>query len=188
MSVNVSQIESAGIPVQSGDSCVLLSYAIAGRYFLRIPVERFFSDYMNCFSISCTSSTPLEELERLYDWHFHPITRYFLPGNQVIYSLHSNGGYSFEIARQSIKAEYFEVSTCIDHIESKLRNEKSMLTVFFNTEGHNAACGHDGSDFFYVETRVETMQNQFSNRIVRFENLEKLNNQKKLGDGILLTS
>ena len=114
--------------IQSGNNCVMATYAIAGNYFTGTAISNYFEDYCKHFAITYSNNV---DAEAKYENHFHnEYRKRSCLGYEIIKDLHENSKYnSFETNRNTFSLKLFvSTSTDINIIESALENEKAMLS------------------------------------------------------------
>lgn len=155
--------------IQTVNSCVLASYAIAANYFTKVEILEYFKAYCCHYNITEIDSNPYirngikisahNHYEVLYDSHFHnEYNRRRKAGLKIIEELHKESIQSaFVEARNSFDVKHIDnVLTCADKIEVKLKEEEALLILAFRGAGggrHTAVFGYEDERWYTVETR-----------------------------------
>jgi len=155
--------------VQSVDSCVLASYAIAANYFTGIDIKIYFKAYCLHYGIKNFDRFPYllnniqinnENIYELaYNSHFHTeYNRRNIAGLKLIEELHNKSiQHAFLEGRKIIDIEYFaNVFNFVDVIDKKLKKDEALLILAFTGERggrHIAVFGYDKKGYYNVETR-----------------------------------
>ncbi len=151
--------------VQTGNSCVLASYAAAAYPFTRKDIYDYFEDYCRHFKIAVSGS----DAESKYCEHFHKeYTRREVSGYQIIKELHSSSkAASFIKARESFELEDFNnAAKRIDELNRILkREEDNLVNVFIGKsdhaafEMHSITIGYDDDGFYFYDVNFGDVQN-----------------------------
>lgn len=155
--------------VQSTESCVLGSYAIAANFFTRIEIRKFFDDYCRHYEISnfnmgkylCGPSqiTPDKLSEFAYDSHFHGANKNSgNSGLEFIKKLHDDSiQSSFQTSRTIFQLRYYNDQKFQQErevIQEQLEHNDALLIAAFNNGSHIAVFGFDyDKGMFTIETR-----------------------------------
>lgn len=171
---------------QSGNSCILASYAIAAYPFTGTPVLDYFRDYRDVFfSDKAQNMDP----EPFYNAHFHPLYQYISgkSGFQLLRDCHERiDRPSFNKARSIIRLSLIDsVEDDLHEIESDLKGKtESLLIVFVKQPSlkdlmpyHAIVIGYDTNGFFDYDVNSGCVSRRISS----------LNLIGKLGDGIVVS-
>ena len=155
--------------IQTGDSCVLASYGVAGYAFLKKNVLDYFMGYCNHYSILCDRNSA----ENKYNDHF----KCFLDSNnisgyQLIKDLHESS--DVQIFKES--RNHFTLTFISENRKELLkqnieRNINSLLIMFINNNNgfnlvnsmHSITIGYDSLGYFMYDTNNGLVLNDVEN-------------------------
>lgn len=145
--------------IQTGNTCVLASYAVAARYFTKIPAEEFFVCYCRYFALPLVNHC---DAQAEYDKHFHTYIDKRMTGYQLVAELHNTSTQdAFITARKISNVEIINsIKVSSSKIESALKSidKEALLNLTYKLPRgtHSITVGYYDSHYVYVNTAPMT--------------------------------
>lgn len=177
---------------QSGQTCLLSSYAVVGNYFTEEPILSYFSAYNEHFNL------PNDKIEQTHENHIHNyLNSKRISGYNLLIDIHNTSQIeAFKNARKLFSACKIELNNGIidtgyfsgQNISSILMNTNSLLNLFINQPDvklssdlkarHSILVYCINGNYYFHDTNYPSKMYELPNTFYEF---------KGLGDKILYT-